>query len=573
MPVTDELGNSNAWRRKFHSWLGELDQLFHEWQQPVFPEEWAERFQSAATVLLSGDPDDLACLQPHLRDLRELPYDEPLEVGTLHDWLSARLDPNSPRQHTSGKIAFGTLQHLQNLPCRVLILVGMDGGFPGQNRSPSWDLMRKSPRIWDRNTRVDQRQLFLDALLAPTDRLIITAPNRNPRSGKTEPFSPCVEELRRTLTAMRATCRVVEHSLQPYSPAYFRGEGSLPRSFDACQAEISETVFNSDKRSPQPFWQPVEESSKDESTDLSKWRFGRDLPLNELCRFWRDPARAFARSRRLLLWGEDAPDTDLDLPPMDLESLMHWQVRQALLEREMHDAPPKPYLCAALIANRQLPPGQLGSRYWDFMADKMEAFCEKLRPLIGETRELQVSPARDVALHWEIPESKDAEYYILYGLQNFSKQKAKLDVWLRALLISASAHPRPLHLYSLTEKDPLIFTPLEEQAALEQLETLLQGYIEGHKHPLPFAPETSARIAKEIEKNPDLGPDDVRSKCLNDWGYNPFTNRPGEGMTPEAEVVWRGRDPFAEENLPGWIHWAKEVSREMNEWESEARVQ
>lgn len=569
LPVTDELGSASSWRRKFHDWLTDLHQLYHDWQQPALAADWAERLQTAASCLLADNPDDLVCLQPHLRSLRELPYAEPLDVGTVLDWFSARVDPNSARRHTSGKIGFGTLQHLQNLPCRVLILVGMDANFPAQNRNPSWDLMRKAPMIWDRNARVDHRQLFLDALLTPSERLIITAPNRNQRSGKSEPFSTCVEELQRTLVSMQAPCRAIEHSLQPHSPAYFSGEGKLPQSFDATQASLCRQVFSEDKSDPKPFCETLSNVYAEGLPALDTLQISSTLTLSELSLFWRDPARAYARRLRLMVWGEEAPDSELDLPPMDGDGLRRWQVRQAMLARGIEDAPTKSYLRAALIANRLLPPGSLGEQDWQLEADKVDAFCGKLRPLLGATHNLEVKLFDQITLHAEIMQSKNGTHYLQYGNYNLNKPKAMLEVWLHALLIAASDKPLSLHIYSLAENEPAIFMPPAAKYAKRVLNLLLVGYCIGHESPLPYAPETSAAIAKVLSKNPQADPLELKWSCSSAWHGNTFAPGSGEGNSSEAEVVWRGRDPFDAESLPGWIFWAERIAGELDQFKPE----
>ena len=125
-----------------------------------------------------------------LKFLAELEVATPVDIAVILDWMSSEVEEGNRRASISGATPFGRLKQLHNTPCRVLALVGMQNdNFPSRTTSPSWDLLRAQPKIWDRNARVDDRQMFLDAVLAPTERLIITASTQNIRTNKKQPFS------------------------------------------------------------------------------------------------------------------------------------------------------------------------------------------------------------------------------------------------------------------------------------------------------------------------------------------------------------------------------------------------
>lgn len=188
LPVADDLGGDHEIRTRFVEWHAALARTLSLWLSDATPAEWSKRLRSACEELLGppDDPDFLVAVQSTIGYLAGIDGAEKIDAGALRNWLQGEWGEKLRRTPVSGRITFGTFKQMQNIPCRVLAIVGMsEGSFPRQNRSPAWDLLRCDPRPWDRNPRVDDRQLFLDALLTPSDRLILTAPNRNIRTGGT----------------------------------------------------------------------------------------------------------------------------------------------------------------------------------------------------------------------------------------------------------------------------------------------------------------------------------------------------------------------------------------------------
>ncbi|MBS7328004.1 MAG: exodeoxyribonuclease V subunit gamma [Oxalobacter sp.] len=90
------------------------------------------------------------------------------------------------RQHADGCIVFAGMQDFRGLPFKAIAMIGMDDGpvFPGVNRAEEFDLTQPQDgmdevqkglirRKGDRDSREDNRNVFLDLLLAAQDRLLI----------------------------------------------------------------------------------------------------------------------------------------------------------------------------------------------------------------------------------------------------------------------------------------------------------------------------------------------------------------------------------------------------------------
>ena len=120
---------------------------------------------------------------------------------------------------------------MRSVPHRVVCLLGLDdGAFPRKAPRDGDDLMLDDPHLGERDPRSEDRQLLLDALLAATERLIVTYTGNDERTNAAAPPAVPVGEL---LDAIDATvrCRAaaaraasrwsIRHPLQPFDPRNF----------------------------------------------------------------------------------------------------------------------------------------------------------------------------------------------------------------------------------------------------------------------------------------------------------------------------------------------------------------
>ena len=132
---------------------------------------------------------------------------------------------------------------MRSVPHRVVCLLGLDdAAFPRKAPRDGDDLLLTDPHVGDRDSRTEDRQMLLDALMAATDRLIITYTGNDERTNIARPPAVPVGEL---LDVADRTARVdgrrvrdhvlVKHPLQPFDPRNYE-PGRLvhgkPWSFD-----------------------------------------------------------------------------------------------------------------------------------------------------------------------------------------------------------------------------------------------------------------------------------------------------------------------------------------------------
>ena len=549
LSVSDQLGGEAELNQKFLDWYFELGETFNRWETAAPAGEWAERLLWASRALMGGEDDALLALIPHADFLKNLPSEEEVDAGTIHDWFEGASERSIRRARKTGKITFGAIQHLQNIPCRVLCMVGMqDGAFPGESRVPAWDLLRADPCLWDRNARIDDRQLFLDALLTPKERLIISASNRNVRTMKDIPFSSCVDELLRVVERMGSNEKslVVHHRLQPFAIEYFKegGENPMPRSYDKKMATVAKEIKPLSEKIKQPFW------NEDWNYDAE---LPEEIPLRDLVAFWRDPAKGFIKNQGIRLQNDQLHDNELDHAPITMGPLESWAAKEAVLNGIIAGQDDLSELLEAqLKADRGLPVEQLGKCYFDALLTLNLPLAEEIKNRRGEMLPLSVElddPA--VIVVGEARKVKEGGELLAYGIGGMSSPKHFMDSWMTSLLAVAQGDIGSTLLF--TEKKPTepqrISPMVTQDEARELLKLLVRGYLEGRKKPLYFAPSTSEKM--------------MQGKDFQGAWEKIFGDAPGEGESEAAKIAWRDRDPFEDKDL--WAPWFP-ISREISRW-------
>jgi len=626
LPLAGTLDTDTELRERLVGWLADLERHLRVWKTPATALDWAARLDQATLDVLRPDPreGEFTTLRPHLSFLQDVGSETPVDAGVLEDWFRGLLESEGGgRTKVTGSIAFGRFKQLAQLPCRVLALVGMqDGAYPRQTRTPSWDLFQLDPKPWDRNPRIEDRQMFLDALLTPRDRLIITASTQNLRTGKTEPFSSCVDDLLshldRSAGGKLRDKLVVKHRLQPFAPAYFlpsstTTEEALPRSFNTPARDIARSLAMQELAPTQPppfFIEPAASAVSPLPEEL-------ELSIEDLVQFWTNPARAWLRAQGITLARELPDDTELDRPPLVLDTLQAWQVANAAYQDALAEGTGLDLTKARLAGDRALPMGELGAQAWlthhkpglrlgtlvrSLRLPTRLACDVRVRVPQGSVRitgtVLQAGPAGEPAL-------------LLHRLGKYSKPKYALGAWITAVVASAAhEQARPSLLVDQETKDdaPLsLRAPLPQEEARRLLGVLVRGLLEGRSRPLCFAPIASQVYSKAHygdapaallsglkEAHPDLFEALIQLACAPDAAPPPELESSvmalrellsedaigvaadtweqesgsagGEGHEDAARLTWRGQSPFACDRSLRWHAWSLAVSLPCDAW-------
>lgn len=582
-PLAPELHHNDEERLRFLNWITCLARCELSWRVAAPAHVWAERLSLAVDSLLSAPEldDHAAAVHRLLDELARVGNEVPLDAGALVDWLEGNLEnATSLRTSMGGEIVVGRLSQLHGLPCRVFALLGLqDGAFPRASRRPAWDLLAHAPERWDADPRRQDRQWFLDALLAPSERLILTAANRSLRTPHDGPLSSCVEEL---LRAAAATVRpptddnpverhlVVRHPIQPFSADYFEEGAMVPRSFDPISARIATDLNGVSSAAPRPFFNSAPQADPVEASTTPV-----KVMLEELISFWRNPARGWLRALEIEVVEEAEDDSEMDHAPIGLNALQSYHVhRHALACLLPESALDSAEARSLLIADRALPPGALGALAWQLHEKNIASLAAELAAVLPHTRTRAVAAKlpNGAVLTGEINLAPSAEGAVgepwvrVYRPGKYEKRPGyQIGAFIQTL--AAAVHldrPVACRVFGTDDEVLKVLPAISPAEARRHLTELLEGFRRGRHVPLCFAPGASSEMVPFLERDDERG---ALEKASAVWASEGFGDTPaGEGAEASAQLVWRDTDPFAPPHDVEWLAWARLVARPLRDW-------
>ncbi|MGO0577087.1 exodeoxyribonuclease V subunit gamma [Ornithinimicrobium panacihumi] len=298
----------------------------------------------------------------------------------------------------TGTLTVCTMVPMRSVPHRVVCLVGMDDGvFPRSAVPDGDDVLARRPVTGERDARSEDRQLLLDAVMAAGDTLVITYTGADEHSGQARPPAVPLGEL---VDAVRATAdlptaRVVtRHPLQPFDPRNLGRPGldgdhlrpgGEPFSYDPA-ALAGATAREAEPASPAPL-----------ASYLLPERPAEDVQLDDLLRFFDNPARAFLRSR-VGVYLPEVPELAGEGIPIELDGLQQWAIGERILQSALAGRECQAIVDAELWRG-ELPPHNLGHTTLTDIVTRVTALCEATwgavhqggwgRPLEREARDVE----------------------------------------------------------------------------------------------------------------------------------------------------------------------------------------
>lgn len=375
--------------------LQELAGLRRDMRQARRASAWGARLERLIDTLFRADPFDTDAREAQVllrrfvraiaAEAAESDLDPVLEFSVLREVLRERLAAAPERQRfLLGGITFCGMVPQRAIPFRVVAVLGLnDGEFPRTASDGGLDLMARYRRLGDRDTRSDDRYLFLETLMAARDVLHLSYLGEGVRDAKPRnPATPLAELL--TLLDERAGLAGadpehdrpwrVRHPLQPFDARYFDAVDARLFSFRADMARLA----GDEPRAARAFLDATA-SAEPESSAVAP------VPLSEVFAYYKDPAKQVLRNAlhlRLDALGDDSLRTS---EPLDARFESIDRVGQRLffdaLDNggfQLPDAPPD-----WLRLDGLWPPARLGDAAWEKQSKQVqslldEAACEPL---------------------------------------------------------------------------------------------------------------------------------------------------------------------------------------------------
>ncbi|MEA2826785.1 MAG: exodeoxyribonuclease gamma subunit [Actinomycetota bacterium] len=532
---------------------------------PMTVAAWADAIAIATDSLTVSSENDVwqrTQLQGLLDDVVAeatvdgVPSDAQLQLSEVRSLFADRLRGQPTRANfRTGHLTICTLVPMRSVPHRVVCLLGLDdGAFPRRTERDGDDLVLADPHVGDRDSSSEDRQLLLDALLAATDRLVITYAGRDERTNAERPPAVPVGELLdvvdRTVridgpTAAATPAReriVVHHPLQPFDGRNFmpgRLVPTRPWSFDAVTLDGARALAG-ERTEPTPFLAAALPPPA-ASADL--------VELDLLVKFVQHPVKAFLRQRLGISVGDWSEDIG-DAIPVEVDALEQWGVGDRILEARLAGAGMDACL-AAERARGLLPPGALSVQVLARISAIVEGLLAATAAIVpaGEPDSVEVSVRLDDGrlLVGTVPGvigtvSRNVTYSRV-------APKHRLTAWARYLALVASEPDAGFEVVTvgrLRSKGKsgravtvarLPPSALDGATARRHLHDLVALYERGLCGPLPVYCATSAAYANAVAGGKDGA---WAARSVWESGYM-FA---GEDKNPEHQLVLGGVPSF-----------------------------
>jgi exodeoxyribonuclease V gamma subunit len=465
-----------------------------------------------------------------------------LALAELRTLLGDRLKGRPTRANfRTGHLTFCTLVPMRSVPHRVVCLLGLDDGvFPRKAPRDGDDLLLGDPHIGERDPRTEDRQLLLDALMAASDRLIVTFTGNDERTNLERPPAVPVGEL---LDLVGRDGILVRHPLQPFDPRNFEAGALVPGtvwSFDRTTLRGARALTG--ERTPRGRFLP----------EPLPWE--RELiELDDLVDFVERPVRAFLRAR-LGISVSSRSDEVSDSLPVELEPLERWGVGDRLLQARLDGAERRAAILAE-IHRGTLPPGQLGRPMIYTVEPVVDEIVVQAPAGVAETVDVRVALQGGRLLAGTVSGVVgDALRTVMYSKVN---ARHRIAAWVRLLALQA-AHPgRTFEAVTVgrTDNDGVIvvrLSGLDAALALDHLVALVDLYDRGMREPAPLYCLTSAAYA-------------TGGNARAEWEDGRFAER----LEPDHELVLGGRVAFDQLTLaPARAdeRWDADETRRFGQW-------
>ena len=467
-----------------------------------------------------------------------------LDLADIRALLAGALAGRPTRANfRTGTLTVCTMMPMRSVPHRVVCLLGLDDGvFPRAVREDGDDLRIGEPACGERDLRSEDRQLMLDAVLAATDKLVVTYSGADERTGARRPpavplgeLLDAVDELGPVAGGAPARSVVeVRHPLQPFDSRALTG-GRLgrpgPFTFDP-------VALGGARALTAPRVEPLRLAAQPVPPPIAV----ADLELAAVTDLLVHPAKGYLRRRlevAVPFEQEDPPD---DLPVV-LDALQEWGVGDRLLRDRLAGVPEEE--CRQAEWRRGvLPPAALGRR-------TLEKVLADVRPLVDRTADLRSGPRRTLEVSVDLPGGRRLRGTVVgvHGRAlvavSYSKlgARARLQAWLAFLALTASGagpggwsavtvgrgpHGRPLG---------ATLPVLPADRARDLLLDVIALHDAGLAAPLPLPLKTGEKYADARRRGVD--PDRALSWAAQAWEGS--ATYPGENQDGANARVW-GRD-------------------------------
>lgn len=376
--------------------------------------------------------------------------------------------------YTSGLVTFSAILPVGSIPYKHIAILGLNAGeFPRQQKQLGFDLMAIHPMPNDRNTKDNDKYLFLEALLSARDALYLSYIGSSIKDNSELPPSLLVEELEDYIVTGTGDKDWVteqlkyKHPLHASSKLYFENKKFF-------------TYFGETEEEQLP---DLEENTEKEEAVINF----DEINLNDLVSFYKDPFKWYYNKVLRIYYTDDAillPDEE----PFELDNLQKWSLKNELVAL---DADRESSYLKRRKNDGDIPLANMAEAELNIEKAAIEQVRQiYLEQVDGELKSEPISlKLGDSVLRGTIEKISD-KGQVHYNVSGGSSQaKYLLDIYIKHLAYKACHdHAQSLFIsstYNFTLEDNFI----EVEEAVQTLSQLVEVYKLGHTQIIPFTPK------------------------------------------------------------------------------------
>lgn len=493
LPLDDVDSNDIDLAGRFAEFIDRLAVTLRDLQGPQAATGWVRVLRRALDLLAEVDSEDVWQLAQAHRELAaatEHSGDAQLRLADVRAMLANRLAGRPTRANfRTGELTVCTMVPMRSVPHRVVVLLGLDDEvFPRAGTVDGDNVLARNPCLGERDTRSEDRQLLLDAVMSASERLLLFYTGADPVTGAVRPPAIPLSELLDVLTTMVGPASHTEvtrrHPLQPFDRSNFEGadpfsfdEGALAGARASDRAPIAEPMFLPHTLAPAQL---------------------DDVDLADLVAFLVHPTQAFLRQRL----GLRVPELDEDIADalnVKLDPLAQWDLGDRMLAARLTGTDIADF-AAAEWRRGTLPPFRLGRRQLDDVERAVDALAVASLP-IHDGRAETMDVAVDLGAGRRLTGTITGIHGNVIAGTSYSRlgPKHRLAAWARLLAIAANGDSGPRQAVTTGRgvgRRPAWRSTLVAPAdSLEQLTRLVDLRDRGMAALLPIATGASALYA------------------------------------------------------------------------------
>jgi len=471
--------------------------------------EWKIRLDDIITAFFLSDyenSNDISKLKYTVAHLglcsENIYFNEKISIDTVKTYLQHKLDSELlGHGFLKGRITFCTMLPMRNIPAECICLIGMNEGiFPRKETRLGFNIIEEEHRIGDRSKRLEDRYIFLEALIAARTCLYISYIGQNEKTNEimppAAPVSELLEYLKGKYGADAEKKIIFKHKLNSYNRSYFDSSDERFFSYSKLDCNSAAKLLKTHKNSLFSNNKPILHSSVTE------------LNIKELISFFKNTSRYFINNtlRANLSCYNTAQVSGVE--PFELNNLDLYSLNQDIIKKLINKEDTDRLYESYRLEDR-LPVKNNGRLIFEKqllnITDLYEKECkdtgspeENLRGTKSLEVDFNIGGIRLYGTLDNVSESDGQQVYFQVASENSTRL---LESWIKHLVFAASGKGVRTVCF-IGKKEPVKvreYLTDDRNKAVTELEKLLEMYKNGLSSPLPFFPKASYKYAAAKE--------------------------------------------------------------------------